>query len=62
MAVEIDGRLIPVLKETLGGYSNVAVVNEDVLKTDMARLIEENFGGMRVCFCANLPITLRRRF
>ena len=42
VAVEIDKKLIPILKETLVGYDNVEIVNKDVLKTDLAELIREN--------------------
>ena len=55
VAVEIDKRLIPVLTETLADFDNVKVVNEDVLKLDLHKLIEEEFQGMKVVVCANLP-------
>ena len=55
VAVELDKRLLPVLEETLGEYRNLKVVNDDVLKLDLHRLIEEEFGGMEVVVCANLP-------
>jgi 16S rRNA (adenine1518-N6/adenine1519-N6)-dimethyltransferase len=55
VAVEIDERLIPVLKETLAEYRNVTVINRDVMKTDLKALIEEHFAGLNVAVCANLP-------
>lgn len=55
IAVELDKRLLPVLEETLGEYENVKVINEDVMKIDLNKLIEEEFEGMNVCVCANLP-------
>lgn len=55
VAIEIDKRLIPVLSETLSDYDNVKVINEDVLKIDLNKLIEEEFSGMKVVVCANLP-------
>lgn len=55
VAVEIDERLIPVLKETLYDHDNVKVINADILKTDINALIEENFEGLDVAVCANLP-------
>lgn len=55
VAVEIDKRLIPVLGETLAEYDNVRIVNEDVLKLDLNKLIAEKFAGKRVVVCANLP-------
>ena len=41
IAVEIDTALIPILKDTLSEYDNVKVINDDVLKLDLNRLIEE---------------------
>ncbi len=55
LALEIDERLIPILADTLGEYDNVKVINEDVLKTDVRKLIEEEFGGEKVSVAANLP-------
>lgn len=55
VAVEIDERLIPVLKETLAEYDNVKIINADVMKTNLKAVIEENFGGLDVAVCANLP-------
>ncbi|WMJ22020.1 16S rRNA (adenine(1518)-N(6)/adenine(1519)-N(6))-dimethyltransferase RsmA [Paludicola sp. MB14-C6] len=55
VAIEIDSKLIPVLNETLSEYNNVKVINEDVLKVDLAKLIQEEFKGMNVAVCANLP-------
>ena len=52
---EIDDRLIPVLQETLAEYDNVKIINEDVMKCDLHKLIAEEFGGLRVAVCANLP-------
>lgn len=54
-AVEIDSRLLPILDETLADFDNVKIVNEDVMKCDLHRLISEEFGGLRVAVCANLP-------
>ncbi len=55
VAVEIDSRLMPVLAETLADYHNIKIINDDVLKVDLHRLIREEFGGMDVAVCANLP-------
>ena len=55
VAVELDKRLIPVLSETLGEYDNLKVINADVMALDLNKLIKEEFGGMRVAVCANLP-------
>lgn len=54
-AIEIDRALIPVLQDTLSGYPNVDLVNEDVLKVDLRRLAEEKNGGKPVKVVANLP-------
>lgn len=56
VAVELDKRLLPVLEETLSEFDNIEVVNGDVLKLDLASLIEEKFADCkRVSVCANLP-------
>ena len=55
VSLELDTRLIPVLAQTLGEFDNVEVLNADVLKLDLHRLIREHFGDMRVVVCANLP-------
>lgn len=55
VAVELDKRLLPVLDETLGEYDNLKVVNADVLELDLHKLIREEFNGMEVVVCANLP-------
>ncbi|MBQ3329620.1 MAG: 16S rRNA (adenine(1518)-N(6)/adenine(1519)-N(6))-dimethyltransferase RsmA [Ruminococcus sp.] len=55
VAVELDQRLLPVLDETLGGFDNLKVINADVLELDLHQLIAEEFEGMEVVVCANLP-------
>ncbi len=55
VAVEVDERLPPLLEETLEGLDNVKVVLGDVLKVDLAQLIRDEFPGMPVAVCANLP-------
>ncbi len=55
VCVELDSRLLPVLDETLGEFDNVEIVNADVMKVDLHKLIEEKFSGMKVVVCANLP-------
>ena len=54
-AVEIDTNLIPILKETLAPYNNVTVINEDILKVDIAALAQEKNGGRPIKVVANLP-------
>ena len=55
VSIELDDRLPAVLKETLAEFDNVEIVEGDVLKTDLHKLIEEKFQGMKVVVCANLP-------
>lgn len=55
VSVELDTRLLPVLDETLAEFDNVEIVNADIMKLDLKKLIEEKFGGMKVAVCANLP-------
>lgn len=55
VSIELDKRLLPVLKETLSGFDNVQIINDDVLKIDLLKLIETEFSGMDVLVCANLP-------
>ena len=55
VAVEIDDRLIPILEETLAEHNNVKVINADVMKVDLAKIIREEFEGLDVAVCANLP-------
>ena len=55
VAVEIDRGLIPVLNKTLSQFDNITVINEDIMKVDLAKLVEEYSEGMSVSVCANLP-------
>ncbi len=55
VSIELDKRLMPVLDETMAEHENFKVINEDILKIDLHKLIEEEFQGMRVVVCANLP-------
>ena len=55
VAIELDKRLIPVLAETLIDFKNVKIINGDVLKIDLKKLLDEEFLGMNVVVCANLP-------
>lgn len=54
-AVEIDRALIPILEDTLKEYDNVSVINEDILKVDIAALAKEKNGGRPIKVVANLP-------
>ena len=53
--MEIDKNLIPILGETLAEYDNVTVINEDILKVDIERLVQEQNGGKPIKVVANLP-------
>ena len=55
IAVEIDRSLIPILEDTLGEYKNVRIINEDVLKLDLAKLALEENEGRPIKVVANLP-------
>ena len=55
VAVEIDTKLIPILQDTLKEYDNVTVLNEDILKVDINKLVEEKNGGRPIKVVANLP-------
>lgn len=56
VAVEIDKMLIPILtQDTLKDYDNVTVLNEDILKCDINKIVEEKNGGRPIKVVANLP-------
>ena len=55
IAVEIDRKLIKILKDTLSAYDNVEVINEDILKVDIAALVEEKNNGKPIKVVSNLP-------
>ena len=54
-AVEVDNRLKPILDLTVGEFSNLEIVWNDVLKLDVPALVAEKFSGLRPMACANLP-------
>ena len=55
VAVEIDRRLVEVLNYTLSEFDNFELINEDVLKVDFDKLIDEKFEGKPFKVLANLP-------
>lgn len=56
VSIEIDRMLLPVLNETLSEFSNVKVLNADILKINLKELIREEFNNVEnVVVCANLP-------
>ena len=54
-AVELDKRLAPILEQTVGEFSNLEIIWDDVLKQDIPALVKEKFGDLRPMACANLP-------
>lgn len=55
IAIEIDRNLIPILEDTLSDYNNITIINEDVLKVDLVKLVNEKNNGKSVKVVANLP-------
>ena len=54
-AVEVDTRLAPILKQTVGAFPNLEILWGDILKQDIGALVKEKFAGLRPMACANLP-------
>ena len=57
-AVELDGKLMPLLSETLAGLQNVEIVRGDILKLDIAGLVNQKMPEMKHIVCANLPYNI----
>ena len=55
VAIEIDKSLIPILKETLGEFDNIEVVNNDILKVNIEELVKEKFDNKPIKLVANHP-------
>lgn len=55
VAVEIDENLLPVLEFTTAEFDNVKVINKDILKIDVSKLINDEFDGKKISIAANLP-------
>ena len=55
IAVEIDKNLIPILSDTLSDYENVRIINDDILKVDIQKLVDEENDGRPIKVVANLP-------
>lgn len=58
VAIEIDKRLLPILDDTLSEFDNVKIINADVMDIDLSKVIAEEFEGLDVAVCANLPYYL----
>lgn len=54
-AVELDKRLEPILRQTVGEFDNLEIIWDDVLNLDIPALVKEKFGDLRPMACANLP-------
>ena len=54
-AVELDKRLAPILKQTVGEFDNLQIIWDDVLNLDIPALVAQQFPGLRPMACANLP-------
>lgn len=54
-AVEIDKALLPILGETLAGFDNFNLINSDILKVDLKKLIKDEFDNKPFHVIANLP-------
>ena len=54
-AVELDSRLEPILKQTVGAFPNLEILWGDILKQDIPALVREKLAGLRPMACANLP-------
>ena len=55
VAIEVDQTLQPVLRETVGEFSNLEILFADALKTDLPAIVADEFSGLRPVACANLP-------
>lgn len=55
VAVEIDKKLIPILEDTLSEYQNITIINDDILKVDINKLVNERNNGKPIKVVANLP-------
>lgn len=55
VVIEIDKSLIPILEQNLEEFDNIKIINEDILKVDLVKLIEEEFDGESFKVVSNLP-------
>lgn len=55
VSIELDKRLIPILEYTLSEFDNVKIIEDDVLKVDLKKLIKDEFGNSKISVAANLP-------
>lgn len=55
LAVEIDENLIPILEKNLEEFDNTLIINDDILKVDLKKLVEDQFNGESFKLVSNLP-------
>jgi len=55
IAIEIDKTAVPILQNNLAEFENLKIINDDVLKCDLPKIINDEFGGGKVKIVANLP-------
>lgn len=55
VAIELDEKLFPILNETLSEFDNIKIIHGDAMQYDLKKLIVEEFAGLQVAVCANLP-------
>lgn len=58
LSVELDRRLLPVLRETMAGCDHFTLLHGDIMQQDLPALVAEHFGGLRPILCANLPYNI----
>lgn len=58
VCVEIDKNLINVLQETLKGFKNIEIINDDILKLNLNELSKNYFNGEEFIVCSNLPYNI----
>lgn len=58
LSVELDRRLLPVLRETMAGFDHFTLLHGDIMQQDLLALVAEHFGGLRPILCANLPYNI----
>lgn len=56
VTIEIDERLIEVLDYTLAEYDNVKIINEDILKLDLKKVIDDEFNGEKVSIAGQFAV------
>ncbi len=55
VSIEIDNALIPILQHNLSEFNNFTLINDDIMKIDLKKVISDNFGSEKFILAANLP-------